>query len=148
MSNQVIISGSIVRDPELHFTNNGNAVTNFTVRVVTGQKRDNEEYAPSAFVDVACWNTSSGGKLAENVAESFRDKDRVIVVGKLIQDEWEDKDTGAKRTKLKILAFEVAADTSYAIVSVQSNERSGGGGGQRRAAKPAAKAQEYDEPAF
>jgi single-strand DNA-binding protein len=144
MSNQVIISGSLVRDPELKFTNNGNAVTNFTVRVITGQKRDGDEYAPSAFVDVACWNTSSGGKLAENVAESFRDKDRVVVVGKLIQDEWEDKETGAKRTKIKVLAFEVAADTSYATVSVKSNERSGGGGGQRQASRPAPS--QTDEP--
>ena len=126
MSNQVLISGSVVRDPELKFTNNGNAVTNFTIRVITGQKRDGDEYAPSAFVDVACWNTSTGGKLAENVAQSIRDKDRVVVVGKVIQDEWEDKESGAKRTKLKVLAFEVSADLSYATVRVDQNERSGG----------------------
>ena len=146
MSNSVVISGALVRDPELHFTQQGAAVTNFTVRVVTGKKREGDEYAPSAFIDCAVWNGDNSTQ-AENVAESFRDKDRVIVVGKLIQDEWEDKDTGAKRTKLKILAFEVAADTSYATVSVDSNERSGGGGGQRKS-KPAAKPQEYDEPAF
>ena len=127
MSNQVILSGSVVRDPELHFTNNGNAVTNFTIRVVTGKKReDSDDFAPSAFVDVACWNTSSGGKLAENVAESIRDKDRVVVVGKLIQDEWEDKESGAKRTKLKVLAFEVSADLLYSTVDIRQNERSGG----------------------
>ena len=136
MSNQVLISGSVVRDPELKFTNNGNAVTNFTIRVITGQKRDGDEYAPSAFVDVACWNTSTGGKLAENVAESIRDKDRVVVVGKLIQDEWEDKESGAKRTKLKVLAFEVSADLSYATVRVDQNERSGGR--QSTQQKPAA----------
>ena len=144
MTNSVILSGSIVREPELHFISNGNAVTNFTVRVVTGKKREEfDDFAPSAFVDVACWNTSNGGKLAENVAESFHDKDRVVVVGKLIADEWEDKDTGAKRTKLKVLAFEVAADTSYATVSVKSNER-GGGGGQRQASRPAPS--QTDEP--
>ena len=132
MSNQVILSGSVVRDPELHFTSNGNAVTNLTIRVITGKKReDSDEYAPSAFVDVACWNTSTGGKLAENVAESVKDKDRVVIVGKLIQDEWEDKETGAKRTKLKVLAFEVSADLSYATVRIDQNERSGGG--QRKA---------------
>lgn len=126
MSNQILISGTVVRDPELKFTNNGNAVTNLTVRVITGQKRDGDEYAPSAFVDVACWNTSTGGKLAENVAESVKDKDRVVIVGKLIQDEWEDKERGVKRTKLKVLAFEVSADLSYATVRIDHNERSGG----------------------
>ena len=71
------------------------------------------------------------------MAESFRDKDRVVVIGKLIQDEWIDKQTGDKRTKLKVLAYEVAADTAYAVVEVQQDERQ---------ARPAQ--QKYDEPAW
>ena len=136
MSNSVQISGALVKDPELHFTERGSAVTNFTVRLVTGKKRDGEEYAPTAFIDCAIWN-GDHNKQAENVAESFRDKDRVVVIGKLIQDEWTDKDTGAPRTKLKVLAYEVAADTAYAVVEVQQDERQ---------ARPAQ--QKYDEPAW
>ena len=136
MSNSVQISGALVKDPELHFTERGSAVTNFTVRLVTGKKRDGEEYAPTAFIDCAIWN-GDHNKQAENVAESFRDKDRVVVIGKLIQDEWIDKQTGDKRTKLKVLAYEVAADTAYAVVEVQQDERQ---------ARPAQ--QKYDEPAW
>ena len=136
MSNSVQISGALVKAPELHFTERGSAVTNFTVRLVTGKKRDGEEYAPTAFIDCAIWN-GDNSKQAENVAESFRDKDRVVVIGKLIQDEWIDKQTGDKRTKLKVLAYEVAADTAYAVVEVQQDERQ---------ARPAQ--QKYDEPAW
>ena len=136
MSNSVQISGALVKAPELHFTERGSAVTNFTVRLVTGKKRDGEEYAPTAFIDCAIWN-GDHNKQAENVAESFRDKDRVVVIGELIQDEWTDKQTGDKRTKLKVLAYEVAADTAYAVVEVQQDERQ---------ARPAQ--QKYDEPAW
>lgn len=136
MSNSVQISGALVKAPELHFTERGSAVTNFTVRLVTGKKRDGEEYPPTAFIDCAIWN-GDNSKQAENVAESFRDKDRVVVIGKLIQDEWIDKETGDKRTKLKVLAYEVAADTAYAVVEVQQDERQ---------ARPAQ--QKYDEPAW
>ena len=136
MSNSVQISGALVKAPELHFTERGSAVTNFTVRLVTGKKRDGEEYAPTAFIDCAIWN-GDHNKQAENVAESFRDKDRVVVIGKLIQDEWIDKETGDKRTKLKVLAYEVAADTAYAVVEVQQDERQ---------ARPAQ--QKHDEPCW
>ena len=37
MSNSVQISGALVKAPELHFTERGSAVTNFTVRLVTGK---------------------------------------------------------------------------------------------------------------
>ena len=140
MSNSVQISGALVKAPELHFTERGSAVTNFTVRLVTGKKRDGEEYPPTAFIDCAIWN-GDNSKQAENVAESFRDKDRVVVIGKLIQDEWIDKQTGDKRTKLKVLAYEVAADTAYAVVNVQQNERS-----SAPQARPAQ--QKYDEPCW
>jgi single-strand DNA-binding protein len=129
-SNTVTFAGSLVKDPELHFTTSGKAVTNFTLRVVTGKKAEGSEYAPSFFLDCAVWN-GDNNHFAENVAESLRDKNRVLVVGKLVQDEWSDKETGDKRTKLKMTAFEVAADLTYAVVKVTQDERSGGG--QRKA---------------
>ena len=122
MTNSITISGAIIADPELRFLDSGAALTELTVSVVTGKKKDGEQYAPSALVNVTCWN-SDYTKLAENVAESYRKGDRVLVVGKIVEDRWEDKDTGAKRSKLKVTAFEVAADTSYAVVKVAKNER-------------------------
>jgi single-strand DNA-binding protein len=126
MANNVVISGALVNAPELHFTNSGSAVADFCVRVVTGQRKEGDEYAPSAFIDCAVWNSQNGGKAAENAAESLSKGDRVVVTGKLVSDTWEDKESGQKRTKLKVLAFEVSADLSYAVVKVAQNERSGG----------------------
>jgi single-strand DNA-binding protein len=120
MSDNVTFSGAIVKDPVLKFLDSGKAVTNFTIRVVTGKKSDNQDYPPSMFLDVAVWDA-----LAENVAESLHDKDRVIVVGKLVADSWEDKDTGKKVTKVKVNAFEVGADLAYACVTVEQNDRTG-----------------------
>ena len=131
MANQAIISGSITSEPELRFLNNGKAVCNFSMRLVTGAKKDSADYAPSMFLDVTAWE-----KLGENVAESLKKGDRVVVTGKLTQDEWDDKDTGQKRTKVKVVAFEVAADLSYATAAVNQNERSNGAS-STRAPKPA-----------
>ncbi len=130
MANQVVISGGITSEPELRYLNSGKAVCNFSIRVVTGKKQDGQEYAPSMFLDITAWE-----KLGENVAESLHKGDRVVVTGKLSEDEWEDKETGQKRRKTKIIAFEVAADLSYATASVNNNERASGG--SSRAASPA-----------
>ena len=140
MSNTVTFTGSLVKDPELHFTSSGKAVTNFTLRVVTGKKADDADFAPSFFLDCAAWN-GDNDHFAENVAESLKDKQRVLVVGRLTSDEWSDKETGDKRTKLKMTAQEVGADLTYATVAVTQNERSGGR--QSTQQKPAA-----NEPSF
>ena len=130
MANQVIVSGSITSEPELRFFSSGKAVCNFSIRVVTGKKQDGQDYAPSMFLDVTAWE-----RLGENVAESLHKGDRVVVTGKLAEDTWEDKETQQPRRKTKIIAFEVAADLSYATASVNNNERSSGG--SSRAASPA-----------
>ena len=134
MANQVIVSGGIASEPELRFLSSGKAVTNFSLRIVTGKKGDNDDYAPSMFLDVTAWE-----KLGENVAESLHKGDRVVVTGKLTEDSWQDKDTGAKRTKVKCVAFEVAADLSYATATVNQNERTQGG---------SAKAAKTTDPGF
>lgn len=114
--NEVTLSGALTGEPELRFTNNGKALCNFTVRfsppAVKGQQRD------SSFFDCTAW-----GQLAQNIAESFRDKDRVIVFGRLEQQKWEDRD-GNKRSKVQIVAWAVGADVSYVTVEVTRNESS------------------------
>jgi single-strand DNA-binding protein len=119
MSNNITISGSLTGEPELKFTKAGKALCSFSVRVVTGKKQEGEEFPPAAFFDVTAWE-----KLAENVAESLQKGDRVIVSGRITQNNWEDKE-GNKRSKLQIQASEVGADLSYAVVTVEQNERSG-----------------------
>lgn len=123
MSDTVIFSGRVQEDPELKFTPSGQALANFTLIVTTGNKREGDQYAPTAFLDVTAWN-GKNSQLAENVVESLHKGDRAIVTGKLVLNEWENKE-GEKRSKLVVTAYEVGVDLTYATVQVTQNERTG-----------------------
>lgn len=101
--NHVVLMGHLARDPELRYTPQGKAVAGFTVassRRYT--KADGEKGEEVAFVDVTVWN-----RMAETCAEYLKKGRAVLVSGRLAQDLWEDKETGQKRSKIKILAQQV-----------------------------------------
>lgn len=98
--NSVVLVGRLVRDPELRYTPQGAPVCEFTLasnRRFT--KKDGEKVEEVAFVDVVVWN-----RLAETSAEYLKKGRMVVVSGQLIQDRWEDKETGQKRSKLRVQA--------------------------------------------
>ena len=133
MGNTVNIVGNVTRDPELRFTPSGQAVANFGVAVNRRwQNRQTQEWEEAvSFFDVTCW-----GQLAENVAESVQKGTRVVVDGRLDQRSWE-TEQGDKRSKVEIVADEVAPSLRWATATITKNERreggdggfSGGGGG-------------------
>jgi len=112
--NYVCVEGNLTRDPELRFTQTGKAVANdavaFTARVNQGGEWVDGD---TSFFDFTCF-----GSLAENVAESLAQGDRVIVAGRLVQDRWEDKDTGKNRSRVKIIASSVAPALTWATCDV------------------------------
>jgi len=116
--NTVTIVGNMTRDPELRFTASGIAVADFGVAWNTKDKDGNESVS---FFDVTCWRD-----LAEHVAESLGKGLRVVVYGRLDQDTWENDD-GDKRSKVKIIADEVAPSLRWATANVERTPRSGGG---------------------
>lgn len=101
--NNVVIGGNLTRDPELKFLPDGTAVCNFNVAVnekytdKSGQKKESV-----CFVEVVAWK-----KTGELAAEYLRKGSPVVVEGKLAQDNWEDKETGKKRSKTKVTASKV-----------------------------------------
>lgn len=100
--NSVTIGGRLTRDPELRHTPTGLAVCKFGVAL--GRKyrdKNNETQEEVTFVDVECWQ-----KLAENVGKYTSKGKRVIVVGRLKLDSWQDKE-GQHRQKLYINAVDV-----------------------------------------
>ena len=131
--NNVTIIGNATRDPELRFTPSGMAVATFGVAVNRRwQNRSTNEWEEAvSFFDVTAWQ-----QLAENVSESVQKGTRVVVSGRLDQRSWETQD-GEKRSKVEIVADEIAPSLRYATASVVKNERrggdfdgsSGGGGG-------------------
>ena len=116
--NTVTVVGNITRDPELRFAQSGMAIAQFGV--AWNRRRQDQEDEVS-FFDVTCFR-----QLAENVAESLKKGARVVVYGTLQQRSWE-TDHGDRRSKVEILADDVAPSLRWASAEVTRNESRGGG---------------------
>ena len=118
---QITITGNVVADPELRTTANGKSVASFTVVTSKSVKQTDGtwENTDTTFWDVKCW-----GKTAENVIETLRKGFSVIVSGSAIQENWEDKNTGQKRSKIAITAWNVGVDLKRHSYEVSVIERS------------------------
>lgn len=119
--NTVTVVGNVTRDPELRFTQGGMAVASFGV---AWNKRRQDGDDEVSFFDVTCFRD-----MAENVAESIQKGSRVVVYGTLQQRSWETPD-GDKRSKVEILADEIAPSLKWATAQVTKNDRKGDGGGR------------------
>lgn len=145
--NNVTVVGNATRDPELRFTNSGQAVATFGLAVNRRwQNRQTQEWEEEvSFFDVTCW-----AQLAENVAESVQKGSRVLVTGRLDQRSWETQE-GEKRSKIEIVADEIGPSLKWATALVTKNERREGGQQQQQspAQRPAPAATGgYDEEPF
>ena len=133
--NNVTLVGNITRDPELRFTNTGQATSSFGLAVNRRwQNRQTQEWEEAtSFFDVVCWR-----EMAENTAESLSRGARVIVTGRLEQRSWETPD-GDKRTKVEVIADEIGPSIRWATAQVTKNESRapGDSGPQGGASRPA-----------
>ena len=109
----ITITGNIGREPELRFTQSGTAVANFSVAVT--RKRGNDE--ETSWFNVVCFKEQ-----AENASECLVKGQRVIVVGKMQQRNWE-TDAGEKRSTMELVADEIGPSIRWATVTVERNER-------------------------
>ncbi len=123
--NVVTLVGNVTRDPELRFTNTGQATTSFGLAVNRRwQNRQTQEWEEAAsFFDIVCWR-----EMAENAAESLSRGSRVIVTGRLEQRSWETPD-GDKRSKIEVVADEIGPSIRWATAQITKNERRGPGDG-------------------
>jgi single-strand DNA-binding protein len=97
--NKVLLIGNLTRDPELRYTPSGRAVADISLAINrvwvndAGQKQEE-----TTFVDVTLW-----GRQAE-LAQQYLTKGRgAYVEGRLQMDTWDDKETGKKRSRLKVV---------------------------------------------
>lgn len=96
--NKVFLMGNLTRDPEVRFTQGGTAVGDIGIAVNRRVKQGDQWTDETTFVDVTLW-----GNTAEN-AQKYLTKGRgVHVEGRLQLDTWEDKQSGQKRSKLKVV---------------------------------------------
>ena len=101
--NKVFLMGRLTFDPELRRTPNGIAVTE--LRMATTQTwpgRDGERREETLFIDVTVWD-----RQAENCCQYLRKGSSVHIEGSLRMDTWEDKNTGEKRSKIRVRADRV-----------------------------------------
>jgi single-strand DNA-binding protein len=97
--NKVILLGNLTRDPEVRYTPKGSAVCDLGIavnRVYTTEGGERREEV--TFVDVVLW-----ARLAEIAGEYLKKGRPVFIEGRLQMDTWDDKQTGQKRTKLRVV---------------------------------------------
>jgi len=131
--NRVILIGNLTRDPEVRYTTGGTAVTDVGLAInrYRTDKATNQRIEETTFVDVTLW-----GRTAEIAGEYLSKGRPVMIEGRLQQDQWEDKETGQKRSKLKVVGESMQLLGS----------RDGGGGGQRPEAAAASRSASSEPP--
>jgi len=98
--NSTVLIGNLTRDVELKFTPKGTAVAKVGLAVNRKWTTDSgEKKEEVAFVDVELW-----GKTAEICGQYLRKGSCALFAGRLAQENWDDKATGQKRSKLKVVA--------------------------------------------
>jgi len=97
--NKVILIGNLTREPELKFLPKGTAICNISMAVNRRWKNEvGEEKEDVYFADC-----KSFGKQAEVLAQYVKKGHPLMIEGRLSREEWEDKQTGAKRTATRII---------------------------------------------
>lgn len=153
--NKVMLIGRLTRDPEVRTFGNGGKVAHFGFAVnirkknqQTGQWEDEP-----VFLDIEAFNRQTGRQLADQVEQYFKKGAQFYLEGHLRLDQWQDKNDGSKRSKLKI----VLDDFQFFEPRAEGNGGEGGTRPQRSTPAPAPRKTEpsysngggyggYDEP--
>ena len=99
---KVVAVGNITRPVEVRFSPSGTAVATFTVAINHKYKADGETKEDVVFLDVVAF-----AKNAESCGQYSDKGSLVLIEGRLSQRKWEDKETGAKRSKIELNAQKV-----------------------------------------
>jgi single-strand DNA-binding protein len=132
--NKVILLGNLTRDPEVRYTPKGSAVADLGIAVNRQYTLDNgEKREEVTFVDVTFW-----GRTAEIAGEYLKKGRPVFIEGRLQLDTWDDKQSGQKRSKLKVIGENMQllggrgapGEGGGGDEPMSSSASGGGGGGQ------------------
>ena len=116
--NKVYLMGRLTRDPELRYTPKGTAVADIAMAINRYRSGGDggERSEETTFVDVTLW-----GKQAETANQYLSKGREVFIEGRLQLDSWEDKASGQRRSKLKVVG------ESMQFVGSAGGSSSGGG---------------------
>src|SRR2546423_12906876 len=125
--NKVILAGNLTRDPEMRYTPKGTAIAKFGLAINHRWKNEaGESKEEVTFVDVEAW-----GRQGEVVAQYMKKGRPLLVEGRLKLDQWEDKNTKQKQSKLKVVL------ESFSFIDSNRGD-SGGAPSEVPRARPAA----------
>lgn len=97
--NKVILLGNLTRDPELRYTPKGTAVARLGLAVNRRYTTDaGEQKEEVTFIDIDAF-----GKQAELISQYLRKGNPLFLEGRLKLDQWDDKNTGQKVSKLRVV---------------------------------------------
>jgi single-strand DNA-binding protein len=119
--NHVVLVGRLTRNAELKYTNNGAAVSKFSIAINQRRKKDDQWVDESHFFDIVLW-----GKTAESLNQYLVKGKQVGIEGQLRQNRWEQE--GQARSKVEIFATNV--------MLLGSGSGGAGGGGRSGGGQP------------
>ena len=130
--NKVILAGNLTRDPELRYTPKGMAIAKVGLAINRKWKSETGEMKEEAtFVDVDAF-----GKTAETIGQYLKKGRPILIEGRLRLDQWEDKQSGQKKSKLGVV-----------METFQFLDSGGGGRGGDASEAPAARPAAPSAPA-
>jgi single-strand DNA-binding protein len=97
--NKVILAGNLTRDPEMRYTPKGMAIAKFSLAINRVWKNEaGESKEEVTFVEIDAF-----GRQAETISQYLKKGSPLLVEGRLKLDQWDDKQTGQKRSKLGVV---------------------------------------------
>lgn len=133
--NKVMLIGNLTRDPEIKYTPKGSAIAELGLainRYYTTESGEKKE--ETTFVDVTLW-----GRQAEIAKEYLGKGKPVYIEGRLQLDTWDDKQTGQKRSKLRVTGEQMQ------LLGSRGEGGGGGGGSQGGSQQSQGGGDEYDQ---
>jgi single-strand DNA-binding protein len=116
--NKVMLIGNLTRDPEIKYTPKGTAIAQVGLAINrTWSNESGQKQEETTFVDVELF-----GRLAEIAGEYLKKGRPAYIEGRLKLDSWEDKQTGQKRSKMKVVG-----ETLQLLGGREGGGASGGG---------------------
>jgi single-strand DNA-binding protein len=118
--NKVILMGNLTRDPEVKYTSGGTAIAKLGMAINrTWTNKEGQKQEETTFVDVDAF-----GRQAEVIGQYLKKGRPVMIEGRLKLDQWDDKQTGQKRSKLGVTL------EGFQFLDSRGEGGGGGGGGQ------------------
>jgi single-strand DNA-binding protein len=118
----------VVMEPTLRFATSGTCVLTLRLKAAKRVRDSNGNWSDGPtplFIDGTLF-----GKLAENTAESVKKGSTVVVEGELEQQEWADRETGEKRSKVVVIIDKIGISTRWSTLTTNESESSGDVNGQ------------------